>query len=212
MVDAAMAITAQFASNRLKLNSWYVVQTKPRQEQIATEQLQNQDFEVYLPMCKVYRRSKRKSAQHVDVAAIARQKTELSPKQIQLLSQEQAITNIEPMFPRYLFLRPTRATQSIAVIRSTVGVSKLVTFGTQPALLSNPAVELIHQAEEQSIKANLDEVVPFKPGMQVQLQDPAFANITALVQSVSKDRVTILLEILGRPQSLQVDFASVSLV
>lgn len=172
--------TNAYASDSLKIESWYVVHSKPRQEKTASEQLQNQDFIVYLPMCKAYKKSRNKS-----------------------------ITVIEPMFPRYLFVRPSRSTQSMSVIRSTVGVSKLVMFGQQPALLSDAAVDLIRQAEGVSLAAGIDQIMPFKPGMKVQMQDPVFANIEALVQSVSKDRVTILLEILGRPQSLQVDFADV---
>src|SRR5690606_17543360 len=33
---------------------WYVAHTKPRQERTAAEQLRRQDFEVYLPLFKVF--------------------------------------------------------------------------------------------------------------------------------------------------------------
>jgi transcription antitermination factor NusG len=46
--------------------------------------------------------------------------------------------------------------------------------------------------------------------MAVRLQDPALGGIQALVQSVSADRVTLLLEILGRPQTVQVEFGRIA--
>ncbi|WP_425544922.1 transcription termination/antitermination NusG family protein [Castellaniella ginsengisoli] len=36
-------------------SAWYVAHTKPRQERTAAEQLRRQDFEVYLPLFKVFR-------------------------------------------------------------------------------------------------------------------------------------------------------------
>jgi hypothetical protein len=49
-----------------------------------------------------------------------------------------------PMFPRYVFFRPGSAGQSIAPVRSTLGVSHVVRFGATPAtvddaLVSRPA-------------------------------------------------------------------------
>lgn len=167
--------------------AWYVAHTKPRQEQVALEQLQRQDFEVYLPLFRVFRKPGRRSSNSADVAVVH-----------------------EPMFPRYLFLRPTRATQSLAVVRSTVGVSRLVMFGQQPAMLADGAIRTIRQAESLRESASLDRISPYEPGMAVRLLDPALAGLQALVQSVSKDRVTLLLEILGRPQSVQVEFGRIA--
>lgn len=46
--------------------------------------------------------------------------------------------------------------------------------------------------------------------MTVRLLDPVFAGLQALVRSVSRDRVTLLLDILGRPQQVQVEFARIA--
>ncbi|MFT0849624.1 hypothetical protein VRY85_02435 [Achromobacter sp. F4_2707] len=45
--------------------------------------------------------------------------------------------------------------------------------------------------------------------MTVEIQASPLAGIQALVQAVSKDRVTLLLHMLGRPQSVQVDIGQV---
>lgn len=163
--------------------SWYVVHTKPRQESVAREQLLRQDFEVYLPLFKVFRKPR---------------------------AAPGGLTAHEPMFPRYLFLRPTRPTQSLSVVRSTVGVSRLVMFGPQPATLADAAVQAIRQAETLREAARMDQISPFLPGMPVRIQDAPLAGLQALVQAVSKDRVTLLLDILGRPQTVQVEFGQIA--
>jgi transcriptional antiterminator RfaH len=45
----------------------------------------------------------------------------------------------------------------------------------------------------------------FKAGQKVKLKHVALGNMEGLVQSVSKKRVAVLLEILGRPTVVQVD-------
>jgi transcriptional antiterminator RfaH len=85
------------------MKKWYLVYTKPRQEQLAFHNLQNQSFEVFLPLIRVEKINKR-----------FRRTVE------------------EPLFPRYLFIRLDKlASQSWAPIRSTFGVSCLVKFGYQ---------------------------------------------------------------------------------
>jgi transcription antitermination factor NusG len=70
--------------------SWFAVYTKPRQEQIALENLERQDFRCFLPMAinPYQRRSERK-------------------------------LRIEPLFPRYLFLNAIADQQSLGPVRST---------------------------------------------------------------------------------------------
>ncbi|WP_368639849.1 transcription termination/antitermination NusG family protein [Castellaniella ginsengisoli] len=167
--------------------AWYVAHTKPRQESTAAEQLRRQDFEVYLPLFKVFREPGRRHR-----------------------ASDPALIAHEPMFPRYLFLRPTRATQSLSVVRSTVGVSRLVLFGHQPATLADDAVQAIRRAEDLRETAGLADIGPYQPGMAVRLRDPALAGVQALVRAVSADRVTLLLDILGRPQTVQVEFGRIA--
>ena len=84
--------------------SWHVVQSKPRMEQRAKENLENQGFEVFLPM--------------LDIQKVRRGKLQ---------------TVTEPLFSRYMFLRLTEQMQDLSVVRSSKGVSHLVRFGTTPA-------------------------------------------------------------------------------
>ncbi|HEX7387977.1 MAG TPA: transcription termination/antitermination NusG family protein [Castellaniella sp.] len=200
------------ASTQAVTTLWYVAHTKPRAEHIAQEQLQRQDFEVYLPLFRVFKKPTRRGAARQPVSSPAVQQDLARASARATPPVESGVVDVihEPMFPRYLFLRPTRATQSLSVVRSTLGVSRLVMFGQQPATLANAAVQGIRQAEGLREAAPLDKISPYAPGMAVQLLDPAFSGVQALVQAVSKDRVTLLLEILGKPQSVQVEFARVA--
>jgi transcriptional antiterminator RfaH len=92
--------------------SWHVVQSKPRMEQRAKENLENQGFEVFLPM--------------LDIQKVRRGKL-------------QTIT--EPLFSRYMFLRLTQQMQDLSVVRSTLGVSQLVRFGQVAAKVPHAWVE-----------------------------------------------------------------------
>ena len=97
---------------------WFAVQSKPRQECTAKVQLERQGYTAYLPMMTV---RKRKRAAWT--------------------------TSIEPLFPRYLFVHADVNQQSLAPVRSTVGVSGLVRFGTLLRPVPDAVVHYLQQAE-----------------------------------------------------------------
>ena len=100
--------------------SWYLVHTKPRQEDIALANLERQGYECYLPQMRIER--------------IRRRKAEVAT---------------EPMFPRYLFIRLDSSDQgkSWSPIRSTLGVSQLVHFGARAAKVDGNLVDLLRKRE-----------------------------------------------------------------
>lgn len=197
-------------AEQLSGSAWYVVHTKPRLEATAREHLLRQEFEVYLPMFKVFKPPRSDGRRRTRAQAPENAQGSHNPARIakaaSTAASTEALTVLEPMFPRYLFLRPTRPTQSLASVRSTQGVSRLVMFGNQPARLAQAIVDGIRQAEALREHADLPQISPYQPGTAVRLLDPALGGLQALVQAVSKDRVTLLLEILGRPQLVSVDF------
>lgn len=115
--DTTPLSTESAALNTL---SWYLVHTKPRQEDIALANLERQGYECYLPQMRIER--------------IRRRKAEVST---------------EPMFPRYLFIRLDSSDQgkSWSPIRSTLGVSQLVHFGARAAKVDDTLVDLLRQRE-----------------------------------------------------------------
>lgn len=100
---------------------WYVVYTKPRQEQTARQNLVRQHFEVWLPLMGKW---VRKGAERVCVT--------------------------EPMFPRYLFLRTTQREQSLASVRSTIGAVGLVRFGERSPTLDDETIATLRQLADET--------------------------------------------------------------
>lgn len=157
-------------------NRWLVAYTKPRMEQVALQNLERQAFEAYLPLYKKFK------------------KTETG-----------MVPVLEPMFPRYIFFRPSKAEQSIESVRSTKGISNVVRFGHEPGVVSADMVDILKNFEADQNQATPETLSNLKAGQKVKLKHVALGNMEGLVQSVSAKRVAVLLEILGRPTTVQVD-------
>jgi len=157
---------------------WYVIHTKPRQEQRALGNLQQQGYTCFLPM----------------------------------LTQQKlcrgALTAVrEPLFARYLFilLDSGQMGQSWAPIRSTKGVSRLVTLGTEPAKV---ATELIDALRAHNDAATHIQPL-FAPGERVQIKDGPFAGLEAIYQFDNGERrAMVLIELLNKPSCITLAPAS----
>lgn len=104
--------------------TWYLVQTKPRQEFIAQENLSNQGYECFLPIL----RSEKIAKNAISIANT-------------------------PLFPRYLFIQLHQdfGSKSWSPIRSTKGVSTLVRFGMEPAKVADALIEFIKKRESEYV-------------------------------------------------------------
>lgn len=157
-------------------SGWYLAYTKPRQEQVAQVNLQQQGFEAYLPLYKKFKRT-----------------------------PEGPVSVFEPMFPRYLMFRPLREGLGLSTVRSTRGVTSLVRFGFEPAVMQDELVQAIRRLEQEREQATLQELSNLQPGQAVRLRHTALSGFEGLVQTVSSKRVAVLLEILGRPTVVQLE-------
>ena len=159
------------------MNTWSVVFSKPRQEAIAKYNLERQGFMVYLPML---RRSKRLRGRWVDA--------------------------VEPLFPRYLFVALEFGVQDLSPIRSTLGVIDLVRFGLEPATVPQGVVESLMAAEDPAAACHLGRSEPFRKGDRVTIAAGPFAGVEAIFEeSTGKGRVSLLLDLLGQANRVQVD-------
>jgi len=114
----------------------------------------------------------------------------------------------EPLFPRYLFIRLGTGleSQSRAPIRSTVGVSRLVTFGQTPAKIED---ELIAQLQVRTDSTEV-QLRHFEPGEQVVVTDGPFVGVEAIYQMADAEgRVIVLLNILSKQVKRSVPPASI---
>ena len=144
--------------------SWHVVQSKPRGELRAKENLENQGFEVFLPML-VLEKVRRGKLQNV----------------------------IEPLFSRYLFLRLTAQMQDLSVVRSSKGVSHLVRFGQTPATVPDTWVQGMRTQNDVAVQKLFhsgDAVVvaqgPLKGLEAVYLEADGEARAMILINLLSK--------------------------
>ena len=82
----------------------------------------------------------------------------------------------QALFPRYLFIRLGQgpAAQSWAPIRSTKGVSRLVSFGTIPAKVDDALIALLRN-QEALVQAEPDRL--YKPGERVRITSAPFIDI-----------------------------------
>ena len=149
---------------------WFLVYSKPRQEETAKQNLERQGYTVYLPRGA---QSRRRAGKRVTV--------------------------VEPLFPRYLFVRLNRHSDNWAPIRSTIGVAALVRFGLEPARVPDTLVTLLRSHETAS-GVHEWTLAPLRTGQTVRVAEGAFAGYRGIfLASTSRERVTVLLDILGRP-------------
>ena len=150
---------------------WYVIHTKPRQEQRALENLQRQGFEAWLPMMEL---------EKVRRSRLAR------------------VT--EPMFSRYLFIRLDITQTNWSPIRSTLGVSKLVSFGNVPAAVPDALIDMLRESPPLTPQRLMN------PGDEVQLVDGPLRGLRGIYQQHDGEaRAMVLIELLSQPQSIQIE-------
>jgi transcriptional antiterminator RfaH len=156
---------------------WYVVQTQVNGEAKAQENLRRQGYQIYLPRYLKRRRHARK----VDLVA-------------------------KPLFPRYMFVAIDTAAQRWRSVQSTIGVSRLVTIGDEPAVVPERVIGALKAREDAKGFVKMDVGPAFAPGDKVRVLSGAFMDNSGLFNGMADhDRVSILLEMLGRKVRVVLD-------
>lgn len=170
----------KMATRNTTERNWYLVYCKPRQEGVARVNLNRQGYETYLPFIHEIRRRKGRR-----------------------------VSLIAPMFPRYLFVHLHSRTDNWAPIRSTSGVVSLVRFGPSAARVPDDLIVLL-KSRENSEGVHILPAEEYKPGRRVRITQGGFAGYEGIFQALSgHDRVTVLLDVLGRKARTIVDAASI---
>ena len=109
------------------------------------------------------------------------------------------------LFPGYCFVQSGEL--SVASIRSTPGVIGLVSFSLEgkPATIVPAALEAIHVVEA----LHCEKVSSLKPGGAISLIEGPFKGFKGLYSKRSKDRVEVLLTLLGQQQRILVSSSQV---
>ncbi len=158
------------------MQHWYAVHTKPRKEAHVREFLEGQGFEVYLPAVEVP--SKRRPRQR----------------------------RAQPFFARYLFVRLDPAVVPLSSVNWAQGVSSVVTFGGEPAIVQDEVVRWL-----QKRLANLDPGEFFhgplpQPNERVRVMAGPLQGMEAIFDRrlSAEDRARVLIELLGRLTACEV--------
>lgn len=163
------------------MRRWYVINTQPNQEVRAELNLRRQGYHVWFPFIMKNRRHARK---------VERVKA--------------------PFFPGYLFVSLDLESELWSPIQGTYGVRNLVCNQGRPASIPTPFVEnlLASTGDEGALCAPEPEWVP---GQKLKVSEGPFAeNVATLVKLASKERVLVMINLLGREVSAFVSRSQVA--
>lgn len=148
---------------------WYVVCCQTRQEARADLNLRRQGFDSWLPRL----RRTRRHARRIDNVLV-------------------------PLFPGYLFVRLDLELQPWRSINGTFGVRRLLCENERPAPVVTGFIETLQETmDEDGLVATPTDA--FKCGDRVRLVAGPFADMVGtLARMTEKDRVAVLLNVLGR--------------
>jgi transcriptional antiterminator RfaH len=150
-----------------RATSWYLAQLKPNSMKIANRNLKRQGFPTFLPVEEVTKRAKSKF-----------------------------VTAERPIFPGYIFVSFDVTKGGWRAINSTNGITRLVSFGKDPALVPLDIISgLMLRCD---VQGKLMSPKLLSPGDQVAMTHGPFADFLAEVEKTDPDRrVWILLDIMG---------------
>ena len=165
----------------LAARSWYIVRTHARAEAKAALNLERQGFSIYLPRYLKRRRHARR--------------IEIVPA---------------PLFPRYLFVAIDIASQRWRSIQSTFGVAQLVCNGEDPSAVSAAIVDELKKREDDKGYIQLTRR-GFAHGEKVRVVEGVFSACLGLFEGMTdNERVTVLLDLLGRKVRVIMDLDAVA--
>lgn len=148
--------------------SWYLLYAKPRQEKVAVENLQRQEYSVYFPQVSLWR-------------------TRRGVRQLA----------IEPLFPRYLFIHLDSHTDNWAPIRSTLGVMSLVKFGIEPARVPDQLIDFLKSRQNADGLHEWAQPV-LEIGKRARVVSGPLAGYEGiLIAKSSRERVVLLMDLVG---------------
>lgn len=160
----------------LALRRWFLIFTKPAGESVAQMNLERQGYRVYYP--------------RLSQPALYRGRW-----------SERVVS----LFPRYVFLQLDPTRQSLAPVRSTIGVAGLVSFGREPTLVPNTIVEGLMDAADPVTGLHKIGENSLRPGSRISVIAGAFRGLEGIFErNAGEERVVILLRLLGRDATVQV--------
>ncbi|MEZ5855417.1 MAG: transcription termination/antitermination NusG family protein [Hyphomicrobiaceae bacterium] len=154
--------------------AWVAVNTHPHKEHFALENLARQEFRTYCPMI---RRRVRHARRSMDV--------------------------LRPMFPGYVFAAVGMDRTEWRPLLSTFGVRSVLRCGDNVSIVPEGFIHALQAREIDGAIARPEQV--FHIGQVVTMASGPFDGLVATIVGMdTRDRVTVLLDLLNRPVKVQV--------
>ena len=149
----------------MNTSNWLLLQVKPRQEIRALENLERQQGECYCPLI-----------------------------QVKKLRRGKRIQVEEALFPGYLFIKfnPHKSNLTYTTIRSSRGVSKIVTFGSDPIKVPEALILKIKDFEKGHVPILSAPSLPQK-GDAVIIVDGPFKGLQCVYSQMDGQQRSIVL-------------------
>ena len=134
--------------------NWFLAQMKPNCANIANTNLQRQGFNTFLPLEE---RTRQRSGKFVNATS--------------------------PLFPGYIFVAFDVSSGLWRTVNSTYGITRLVSFGEEPAVVPHDLVsQLILRCDPAG---KLLPAPLLKPGDRVTLATGPLANFVAQIETIN---------------------------
>ena len=159
---------------------WFCLHTRPKNENLTCQFLRNDiEAEIFCPFIR-FQRARRTGKAWVT----------------------------EAMFPGYVFARfsyPALHRQ----VQATRGVVKIVRFGHRTAIVPDEIIAALRGSLEDNQTIVIEAGI--QPGEEVNLVEGPFRGLRAIVTKIlpAKDRIAVLLELLGIEREVEVPIYSV---
>jgi transcriptional antiterminator RfaH len=154
---------------------WYVLTSKPREEQRAYDNLISQGYDTFLP--KITKVIKKKGVKTVA---------------------------LQPLFPSYLFIQLDEQVANFNAIRSTRGVGSFVRFGLNHAVIGNGIIEDIKKSIAGNKQGkSLVELLAYCQSDTVELTQGSLKLLEAIYQAKDVlERSVLMVKMLGQQRQV----------
>jgi len=128
--------------------------------------------------------------------------------QVERVTHRGVMRMVEPLFPGYVFVRCVLG-ECLNEIQYANGIQSLVHFGDRIPSVPDSIVQELQECFALEETMTLGDNI--SPGDEIDIGEGAFAGMRAQVLRVmpARNRVEVLLDILGRPTPVEVDRCSV---
>jgi transcriptional antiterminator RfaH len=148
-------------------DAWVAVHTQPHRESVAVQNLERQEFEVYIPRLLKRIRHARK-AQNV----------------------------LRPMFPGYVFVKVAIDLQHWRPIKSTIGVRDVVSCGNQLSTLSDAFIASLKAREVDGAIVRPESPYQIGQQIRIA-GGPFDGLIGTILEMDERERLTVLMDLLN---------------